>query len=83
MTLDSLVADANELNREYESKLGEENPSSSLWGYVNERKESGELRSLSAELGEAIGGVLAAPNEKLGEGKGPGIGGATTRDVTA
>ena len=48
-----------------------------------ERSESGELRSLSPELGDAIEGVLAAPNEKPGEGNGPGIGEATVREETA
>jgi hypothetical protein len=40
---------------------------------VNARVESGEFLSLP-ELVDAIDGVLAAPNEKLGEGNGPGSG---------
>jgi hypothetical protein len=48
-----------------------------------DRNESGELRSLSPELGDAIEGVLAAPNEKLGDGSGPGMGDAMVLEVTA
>lgn len=46
---------------------------------AKERRESGELRSLSPELGDAIEGVLAAPKEKPGDGSGPGMGEGTVR----
>ena len=48
-----------------------------------ERSESGELRSLSPELGDAIEGVLAAPKENPGEGSGPGMGDASARADSA
>lgn len=85
--LDSLVAieaiDPNLEKASYDPDV----PSSSVsWSSPrkgNEHKESGELRALSPELGDAIEGVLAAPKEKPGDGRGPGIGEETVRDVIA
>jgi len=84
LRLDSLVAiETTEPYREYAS-YAEGGPvsssrSSGPAGKENERRESGELRALSTEPGEAIEGVLAAPNEKLGDGRGPGMGDGTER----
>lgn len=50
---------------------------------VNDCRESGEFRSLLPELVDAMDGVLAAPKEKLGDGRGPGIGDGNVREVTA
>lgn len=46
-------------------------------------KESGELRSLFAEIGELDDWVVAAPKEKPGEGRGPGMGDEMMRELIA
>lgn len=76
-----MAIEAIDPNRDTEPEVRSSSSNSSpLNG--NDCRESGEFRSLLPELVDAIDGVLAAPKEKLGDGRGPGMGDGIVREVT-
>jgi len=85
LILESLVAteviDPNLDTESYEAEVRSSSSNSSPLD-AKDCRESGEFRSLLPELVDAMDGVFAAPKEKLGDGRGPGIGDCNTREVT-
>jgi hypothetical protein len=68
----------------YEIEVRSSSASYSSPLYLKLRYGSGEFLSLAGEHGEAIEeAVLGAPNEKSGDGRGPGRGEPTARDEKA
>lgn len=75
-----MATEAIDPNRDTEAEVRSSSSNSSPLN-VKDCRESGEFRSLP-ELVD-MDGVLAAPKEKLGDGRGPGMGEGNGRDVTA